>query len=265
MPELLPFIAKIAATVAVVVAAALAAERVGPFFGALIACLPVSAGPAYVLLAMQSDDAFIAASALASAAAVAATGMFLLVYSFLARRAGLVRSLLGAYAAWLAVAVFIHAFDWTVLRVVLLIAVVYGGAVLLTRVDTASRGPRAPRRWYDLPLQAALIGLLTAVVITLGHVAGPALTGLIAVFPVVFTSVALILHPRLGGAGVAATMAGALRAMPGFALALVVLHLAALPLGKGAALVLALATTLGWSGALLVRHTRKAPFFSPSR
>jgi hypothetical protein len=257
----LPFAVKIAATVGVVVAAALVAERAGPFVGALVACLPVSAGPAYVLLAMQADDAFIGASALASAATIAATGVFLLVYVFLAERAGLVGSLLGGYAAWFAVALAVESVGPRAATVVLLNLAVYGPGVLLTRIDGGAKRARAARSWFDLPLQAALIGALTAVVLVLGKVAGPTATGLAAVFPVVFTSVALILHPRLGGAATAATMAGALRAMPGFALGLLVLHATAVPLGRVAGLLLALVTTLLWSGALLLRHlgTAAAP------
>ena len=148
------------------VATALAAERAGPFVGALIACLPVSAGPGYVLLALQSSDAFIADSALTSTAAVAATGLFLLAYTYLGPRHGLLASLAGAYGAWLAAAIAIRALPWTAAGVVALNAVVFGVANLLARIDSAGRRPRAPRRWYDLPLQAALIGGLTAIVIT---------------------------------------------------------------------------------------------------
>jgi hypothetical protein len=261
----LPFALKIAATVGVVVVAALVAERAGPFLGALVACLPVSAGPAYVLLAMQADDAFVASSALASAAAIAATGLFLLVYVFLAERAGLLGSLLGGYAAWFALALAARSAEPAVVTVVLLNLAVYAPAVLATRVAVGAKRARAPRRWYDLPLQATLIGALTATVLVFGKIAGPTATGLAAVFPVVFTSVALIIHPRLGGAATAATMAGALRAMPGFALGLLVLHLAALPLGRVAGLLLALATMLLWSGALLLRHVRAAGLPSPAR
>ncbi|MFO0294453.1 MAG: hypothetical protein ACK51F_14050, partial [Rhodospirillales bacterium] len=70
--------AKMAVTAAIVVAAAVAAERAGPRFGGLIAALPVSAGPAYVFLALKSDDGFIAAAALAGLYANAATALFLL-------------------------------------------------------------------------------------------------------------------------------------------------------------------------------------------
>jgi hypothetical protein len=46
--------------------------------------------------------------------------------------------------------------------------------------------------------------------------------------------------------------------MPGFALALLVVHLASVPLGRAAALALGLTTTLAWSGALLLRHAQAA-------
>ena len=66
--------------------------------------------------------------------------------------------------------------------------------------------------------------------------------------------------PRLGGAASAAVMASAVRAMPGFALSLLVLHLAAEPFGAWVALLAMLATSLLWSaGMLAVRATRGQP------
>ena len=53
-----------------VVTASVVTERSGPVIGALIATLPISAGPAYVFLALDHDAAFIAEGALASLAAI---------------------------------------------------------------------------------------------------------------------------------------------------------------------------------------------------
>src|SRR5438874_12505016 len=58
--------ARMAFAAAFVVAASIITERSGPAIGALIATLPVSAGPSYIFLAIDHDDAFIAQSALAS-------------------------------------------------------------------------------------------------------------------------------------------------------------------------------------------------------
>jgi hypothetical protein len=63
--------------------------------------------------------------------------------------------------------------------------------------------------------------------------------------------------PRVGGGVAAAIMVSALRAMPGFALALLALHLATVPLGVGAALAVALIPSLVWSAMLMLTRGRR--------
>ena len=67
---------RMAITAAFVVSASVITERSGPVIGALVATLPISAGPSYVFLALDHDAAFIAEGALASLPINAAT-MFL--------------------------------------------------------------------------------------------------------------------------------------------------------------------------------------------
>ena len=100
-------------------------------------------------------------------------------------------------------------------------------------------------------------GVLVGGVVTGSRALGPALTGMAAVFPVAFTSFALLVLPRVGGPVAAAIMASALRAMPGSALALLTLHLAAVPLGAGVALAVALLPSLAWSAMLLLQRGRR--------
>lgn len=57
---------RMAIAAAFVVSASIITERAGPVIGALVATLPVSAGPSYVFLAIDHDAAFIAQGALAS-------------------------------------------------------------------------------------------------------------------------------------------------------------------------------------------------------
>src|SRR6476469_6707795 len=97
----LPPLIRALTTALLVLGASVAAEMAGPFWGALIASLPVSAGPAYVFLAMQHDPGFVAASALSSCAANAATGLFLIVYGLLAVRLAPWRGLGIAVGVWL--------------------------------------------------------------------------------------------------------------------------------------------------------------------
>ena len=75
-----------AVTAAFVVGASMIAERAGPAIGALIATLPISAGPSYVFLALDHDDAFIAQSALASVPMNAASVLMSMAFIFLAQR-----------------------------------------------------------------------------------------------------------------------------------------------------------------------------------
>ena len=73
---------------------------------------------------------------------------------------------------------------------------------------------------------------------------------MIALFPVVFTSMMLILHPRIGGPPTAAVIANSGWGLIGFGVAIAVLHVAALRFGSAIALSLALATCVSWNLAL---------------
>jgi len=258
-PFWVPFVTKILAAAAVVITAARTAERAGPFFGAIIACLPVSAGPSYVLLSFTASDDFIATSALASAAVTAGAALYLAAYVVLAPRTGVIATLASALGIWLVSALAIRQVHWTALSVLVLNALAYGVAFLLTlRLQQTQPITRSERRWFDLPLMAAMVGVLVAGVTTLSAVLGPALTGIAAVFPVTFSSLGLIVHSRLGGRVVAATMAGAIRAMPGFALGLIVLNRLAVPIGAPLAMLAALLAMLAWSGGLILWRVRQA-------
>ena len=73
---------------------------------------------------------------------------------------------------------------------------------------------------------------------------------MIALFPVVFTSMMLILHPRIGGPATAAVIANCGWGLLGFGVAIAVLHVAALRFGSASALSLALMTCVSWNLAL---------------
>ena len=93
---------KMAMTATIVVVASVAVERSGPFIGALIAALPTAAGATYIILALEHPPAFIAASAVGSAAANAAVAIFALTYAVLAQRHGIVLSIGVATLVWFA-------------------------------------------------------------------------------------------------------------------------------------------------------------------
>ena len=115
-PELVFWFAlttKMAVTALFVSVATIIAERLGATMGALVATLPVSAGPVYVFLALDHDAKFISASALASLALNAATAIFLTVYVLIAQRRSLWISVSWAFAAWLAATLALGPVRWT--------------------------------------------------------------------------------------------------------------------------------------------------------
>src|SRR5262245_14472128 len=85
---LLALALRMAVAAAFVIAASMIAGRSGPVIGALVATMPVSAGPAYVFLALDHDAAFIADGALASLPMNGVTIVMGLVYVTLAQRHG---------------------------------------------------------------------------------------------------------------------------------------------------------------------------------
>jgi hypothetical protein len=254
----LPPLIKAVSTALLVVLAATLAEALGPFWGSLIVSLPVSAGPAYVFLAMRHDADFVAASALGSAAANAATGLFLIVYAALAGKAPLWRSLGTAVMTWFAAALAIRQVDWTPATAMLLNLIVYGiGFILPGPAANAAEGRViATRRLrFDLPLRAIAVALFVSAVVLASSQLGPEATGIAAVFPISLISLLVILQPRIGGPASARLAATALQAMLGFGVMLVALHLAIRPWGTVTAFVAALFVSVSWSGGLFIlRH-----------
>jgi hypothetical protein len=235
---------KMAATAAVVVAASLIAERAGALIGALVATLPVASGPAYILLALDHDTLFIADSTVTSLAVHAANGLFCTAYVLAARRWPFAASIGVAIAMWTGAVLAVRAIDWSLAGVVALNAATYGLCVPLVQRFAHARVPAIKRQWFDVPLRAALVAALVGAVVTAGAHVGPRLTGILAVFPIVLMSLTLILHPRIGGQATAAIIANTMWGLMGFGLCILALHLAVVPLGAPAALVVALLVSL---------------------
>ena len=105
---------KMAVTAAFVTIATIIAERLGAVVGALVATLPVSAGPVYVFLALDHDRSFISSSALASLALNGATAIYITVYVLIAQRRSMRFSVSLAFATWLAAVLVLSPVHWNV-------------------------------------------------------------------------------------------------------------------------------------------------------
>jgi uncharacterized membrane protein (GlpM family) len=246
----LSLVFKMAVTAGFVIVAAMVAERAGPAIGALVATLPIAAGPAYVFVALDHDAAFISQSAIGSIAAHAATGVYSLAYILLAQRCGVAISVSGAIAVWFVVAFALRSVPWTFLGVAGANLATYAVCIVLTARHRHVRMPQIARRWYDLPVRAVMVSCLVAAVVGLSGRIGPTVTGLLAVFPIVMTSLMLIFQTRVGGPATAALIANTMWGLVGFSACLYTVHLAVVPLGTWAGLSLSLAVSVAWNLAL---------------
>jgi hypothetical protein len=247
---LLTLALRMAVTAAFVVSASMITERTGAVIGALVATLPISAGPSYVFLALDHDAAFIAESALASLPINAPTIFFALTYVVLAQRHSTLVSCAGAVPVWIALAVLERTVQWSLAGGLFANAVAFAICLPLLRRFRHVKMPLITRRWYDVPLRASVVATLVGTVVTLSGWVGPSISGVLAIFPAVFTSMMLILHPRIGGPPTAAVIANGVWGLMGFGLAIAVLHATALRFGSAIGLSLALSTCLAWNLAL---------------
>jgi hypothetical protein len=252
----LTLIVKMAVTAAFLLAATVTAERAGPLVGGLVATLPISAGPVYIFLALDHDAHFIAQSALGSLVTNSFNVVFALTYALLAQKRGLMMSLGGAFAAWAALIWAGGFIRWTLFTAILLNVIILAGAYALSAPLRHAPMPRVRTRWYDLVLRAGMVALLVGVVVTLSFRIGPRASGNLAVFPIVLTSIMIILHHRVGGPATAAVMANAVIGLGGFAVAVIVLNLSADRLGSGLALALTLAVSIGCNLLLFLVRQR---------
>jgi hypothetical protein len=97
---------------------------------------------------------------------------------------------------------------------------------------------------------------ITAVILITGEHIGSSWAGALSVFPVMFGSIAILLHPRVGGHAAASVIANANIGMYGFALCALTVALMAGRIGSFPALALALAVSICWNLAVfaLRRH-----------
>lgn len=255
-PALTALLARMLGTAAFVIVIALLSERAGPFLAAMMASLPIYTGPIYLFLAFEHGPGYLAQMAVGSTAIAAATPVFAIVYCILALRFGMGVSLSVALVAWALSALAIRSHAWTLPQALLLCLVVFAIALPAARAFTRIGAvPRAPRRWTDLPLRAALVALLVGIVTTISAHVPPMVTGIMSVVPIIFSSLILVLHPRIGGPATAALMAHSISGFVGMITAFSVIHLTIEWIGTWPALTIGLAICIAWNLLLIfARH-----------
>jgi hypothetical protein len=257
LPLLLEFVLKMTMTATIVVAASVVAERSGPLIGAMIAALPTAAGAAYIILAIEHAPLFIADSAVGSITANAAVAVFSLVYAVLAQRHGVLASLCSAMLIWLACAAMLRTIDWTVPSAVVLNALVFA---ILVPVGARYRSDiriKVETRSSDIAWRALAVAVCVIVVTAASHSIGSFASGMFAVFPVVISSLLVIIQLRLGGPAAASVAAHVPVPLIGLSLGFLAVHYLAVPIGVWWSLAVGLVVCLMWSGLLWFANQRR--------
>lgn len=193
----------------------------GPARAGWLAALPLVTGPILLFLAIDRGAVFAQGAAVAALLAVVASAAFLVVYARAARYFAWPVSLLLALAAWFGVILplsFLNAAPWQALMVAL-------SAILLTRypanlfpntpvLPTSGAGKGCMRELFYRMVCGALLVLL---VTDLAGRVGEVWSGLLAVFPVLGSVLAVFTHRDQGPQDVAVTLQAMARGLWSFA------------------------------------------------
>jgi uncharacterized membrane protein (GlpM family) len=200
----------------------LAGKRWGPGFAGWLAGLPVIVGPILFLLALERGAAYARDAAVYTLGAVFPVIVFGIGYAWASKRMQWPGALLSGYAAWLLAALLLLALPLN-LSIASAIALVTLLAAPYLFPQPAGKPGLARMPHHELGLRMLAGALLTLAVTSLANIAGPNLSGLLALFPVLSAILAAFTH-RTGGADsvitLLAALARGLASLAGFCLAL---------------------------------------------
>ncbi|WP_072387220.1 hypothetical protein [Hyphomicrobium sp. CS1BSMeth3] len=250
-----------------IVLVSLISERVGPFFGAMVASLPVYTGPVYLFLALDHPPEFLARAAVASVAALGVTPIYLLIYGLFARAGhSMPLSLLAGLAAWIVCAVLIQFHDWSLIEALLFGVPIFAVATLLApRFTDAIPLKAGERRWSDLVVRVLLVTIVVGIVNALSPFLPTQLTGILSIMPTITTSLIVVLHGRIGGPATAALLAHSIGGLIGMFSAVALVAATVAVWGPALSLSLALAVCVAWNLMLIAAKQGRALFKRRSR
>jgi len=208
-----------------------AAEKFGTRWGGLLLGLPsTTLVSLYFIGWTQGTDAVAQATSLMPLS-VAILGVFQLIF-FLIQDKGLLKALLAATIGWLAFTVPLAVYKVQDIFITLAIGLVVYVAIanyfnkVPSRTSTAQRFSKT-----EFAVRAVICGTLIAATVALSKTAGPLWGGVLASFPIAFSSTVLLVSAK-HGQGFTSSVVKAMQLISGTIIAFVtVLHFTVLPLG----------------------------------
>lgn len=236
-----------------------AGRRWGPAVAGWLSAFPIVAGPILWFIALEQGAEFAAVAAVGTLVGVLAILVYGICYAWAATRFGWPASLALAYVgyAFAAAAVSAVPLALTVSTLAVLVALFFAPRAYPRR--EAGVPPAKPAN--DLLLRMALGAALVLAVTHFADSLGPSLSGVLAMFPVMNTVLALFTHRSAGAGATIQLLRGMAYGLYAFATFCVVLAWALPRTGTGAAFLWALAVAAvvhALSRLLMQRQLRKA-------
>jgi hypothetical protein len=236
----------------------LAAKRWGPGVAGWLAGLPVVAGPILYFIALEQGHGFAATAATGALAAVCATVTFIVAYGHSAQRAPWPVALGVSLGAWLGAA-FLVARAPASVGVSLALAVTALAATphIVPKASFRSTGRAMSRR--ELAARMAAGAMLTLGVTVAAGALGPRWSGLLAVFPVLASVLAVFSHRAQGAMFATALLRAMAAGMYSLSAFCFVLAIALPRLGTPGAFALAIGATAVVQAATRGRQGMSTP------
>jgi len=234
---------KLAIVPAFILGISLAGQRWGPAIAGWLSGLPVVAGPILFFMAREQGAAFAAEAAVATASAVCGSIVFSAAYSWTARKHRWPLCLLAAATAYfLTIAVLAWLSPGVAGAALMSLALVVVAPRLFPHVESANTPGPMPKTelMVRMVAGATLVFLATWFASSLG----PRLSGLIAMFPVLGTVLAVFSHRHAGAAFTTQLLRGMAAGFYAFITFCVVLALTLVSWGIAASFSLAVVVAL---------------------
>ena len=201
-----------------VVASSLAGRRWGPRLAGILVVLPIVAGPILLILYLDHGSRFAATAARAATLAIVPLALFVLIFAYVSRNSGWLLTLLASWVAVLLADLALAQIHVPAIAALLLALLALHGAGALLRRLGQPPPSLVPTPWWDLPARAVATALLVLLVTGLAEMLGPALTGVLAPFPIALSVVCAFTTAQAGHAGILALLRGIVPGLDGFAL-----------------------------------------------
>lgn len=234
---------KLAIVPAFILGISLAGQRWGPAIAGWLSGLPVVAGPILYFMAREQGAAFAAEAAVATASAVCGSIVFSAAYSWAATKHRWPLCLLAAAAAYfVAIALLAWLAPGVVVAALMSLALVVVAPRLFPPVASSSSPGPMPKT--ELVVRMVAGATLVFLATWFASSLGPRLSGLVAMFPVLGTVLAVFSHRHAGAAFTTQLLRGMAAGFYAFITFCVVLALVLVPWGIGVAFSAAVVSAL---------------------